>query len=293
MSSLNGMWRFLTGVLISLLGCFGLQAAAFFLFRFGTGKTESNYFSTISRFQGAVAPGAEIAVVGSSITGRFPGREVGNMAVANLGSDGGSPFDGIMLMAEGVVGQPRWLIVESNTLFNGVGYSDTPAVKGAHGTWFHVGGIIPLVGASARPSGMLYARLLARQWNGPGEPYPVLHSPAVVSDPPPSQSVLFTRGEVERLENLLQMLRSLRQSGVRILLANYPAGKAPPRSQACVEAAVARISSELQIPFVDLEAQIPRDSLVFSDSVHLGAASASRVVDTLRAVCRALDEGDH
>ena len=293
MSLLNGTWRLLTGALVSLSGCLGLQAIAFYLLNFGTGKSESNYFSTISRFQGAVAPGAEIAVAGSSIAGRFPGREVGNTAVANLGSDGGSPLDGIMLMSEGVVGRPRWLVVETNTLFNGVGYPDTPAVKGAHGTWFDVGGRIPLVGASARPSAMLYARLLARQWNGPGEPFPLSQSPGMVAAPPPSQSFEFTRGEAERLENLLQMLHSLRQSGVRILLVNYPAGKAPPRSQACVKAAVARISSELQVPFLDLEAQIPRDSLVFSDSVHLGADSASRVVDTLRAVCRALDQGEN
>ena len=286
MNQPNSTMRLLTGIAVAMIFCFCIQGVAYFFLHWGTGKTESNYFSTISRFQGAVAPGAEIAVAGSSITGRLPGREVGNTLVANLGSDGGSPQDGILLMTEGFLARPEWLVVETNTLFNGVGYGDTPAVGGARDPWFAIGGRFPLLGASARPSGMLYARLLSRSWKGPGEPFPLGKSPEIVNE---VRSFDFTPKERERLEALVRKMGELRRSGVKILLAKYPAGEMKPRDQERMDATIARISSELRLPYIDLAGQIPRDSLEFTDSVHLGPASASRLLDTLLAVCRDLD----
>ena len=288
MSTSNKSLRFGIGVLASLLGCFGLQAIAFFGLRLGTGKTESNYFSTLSRFQGACAPGAEIAVSGSSITGRLPGREAGNQAVANLGSDGGSPYDGLKLIDEGVVSPPRWLVLETNTLFNGVGYAEMPAVKGARGLWFTIGGRVPLVGAAARPSGMLYARLLSRSWNGRGEPFPLQQSPRIMGPTDPT-AFEFSPVEKERLHGLSQMLSKIRKSGGRILLVNYPAGAMKAREIERMNAAIAIISNEAQAPYLDLSSAIPRESLVFTDSVHLGPASASRILDTIRAACLSLE----
>lgn len=282
----NSTMRLLTGIAIAMILCFCIQGVAYVLLHWGTGKTESNYFSTISRFQGAVAPGAEIAVAGSSITGRLPGREAGNVVVANLGSDGGSPLDGMSLMTEGIVSRPEWLVVETNTLFNGAGYAEMPAVTGARDPWFAVGGHLPLLGASARPSGMIYARILARSWKGPGEPFPLGKSPDIVND---ARSFDFTPTEQERLEVLVRKLAELRRSGVKILLAKYPAGEMKPRDQERMVATIARISSELRLPYIDLAEQIPRDSLEFTDSVHLGPTSASRLLDTLLAVCRDID----
>lgn len=288
MSTSNKSLRFGLGVLASLIGCFGLQAIAFFGFHLGTGKTESNYFSTLSRFQGACAPGAEIAVSGSSITGRLPGREAGNQTVANLGSDGGSPYDGLKLIAEGVVSPPRWLVLETNTLFNGAGYAEMPAVKGARGHWFAIGGHVPLVGAAARPSGMLYARLLSRGWNGRGEPFALAHGPRIMGPAGP-HTFEFSTVEKERLAGLNQMLSKIRTSGVRILLVNYPAGAMKAREIERMNAAIAIISNDAQAPYLDLGSAIPRESLSFTDSVHLGPASASRILDTIEAVCLSLE----
>lgn len=284
----NGLLKFLTGSIAAALGCFALQAFAYFVLHGGAGKTESNYFSTLGRFQGSCAPGAEIACSGSSISGRLPGRESGNRSVANLGSDGGSPYDGLKLIAEGVVSPPKWLVLETNTLFNGIGYPEVPAVKSARGFWFAFGGRLPLLGAAARPSGMLYARLLRRNWNGDTEPFELKVRPQLVQSRDPVKFD-FTSEEMERVKSLEAALSTVRNSGVRILLARYPAGEMKPREIERMNATIALLSAAVDAPYLDLEAAIPRESLVFTDPVHLGPASAARVLETLRAACRSLE----
>jgi hypothetical protein len=279
--------KWLGGVLAGLLLCFGLQALLYHGLHLGTGKTESNYFSTMSRFQAACPPGADLAVAGSSISGRLPGREAGNPKVSNLGSDGGSPIDGMKLVQEGLVGRPEWLVVETNTLFNGAGYAEKPAVIGARGIWFAAGGRFPLIAAGARPSGMFYGLLLNRKWRGSGEPFVITKLPADVDASPPAFEYLEV--ESQRLKELVGRLRYIRNSGVKVLLVNLPAGQLSPRDQQRMEAAVATISTELKLPYLDLAGQIPRESLVFTDSVHLGPSSAARVLDTLQSACRKLD----
>ncbi len=279
--------RFTLALLLSLAGCFGFQALAFYGFNLATGKTESNYYSTLSRFQGAIAPGAEIALSGSSISGRLPGREFGNPEVANLGSDGGSPLDGLTLLSEGVVGRPKWLVVEINTVFNSLGFAETPAVEGSRGPGFKIGGKVPLLGASSRPTGMLYGYLLGRRWKGVAEPFALKEVPSPLPPPPLAEAQLSVL-QKERIRLLIEGILKARRNGVRVLLARYPAGPMKQRQIDEIQTVAARIHEVTDAPFLDLESQIPRTQLTFTDSVHLGPESAARILATLRAVCNEL-----
>jgi hypothetical protein len=219
--------KLLVGIMVSVSICFSVQAYVYFVHDSGTGKSESNYYSTLSRFQAAATPPAEIAMAGSSISGRLPGRESGNHGIANLGSDGGSGLDGMRLMAMGEIDSPQWLVIEANTLYVGAGYGDALIIKGAQGSWFDVGARLPLLGASARPSGMLYAKLLRRPKVLKGEAFTVTRNQVdpTVSDPWKD----FTEVEKKRFDDYVATIEQLQKRGVKILIATYPAGLRPER----------------------------------------------------------------
>lgn len=280
-------WHFFGYMVSALAACFLLQGFAFYLGKWGTGKCESNYFSTMSRFQSAAQMSAEVCVAGSSISGRLPGREAGNPNVANLGSDGGSPLDGITLLAEGVIPRPEWLVVEMNTLYNGVGYAEPNSVKGARSPWFQVGARFPLLGASARPTGMLYARLLSRDWRSEAQAFEV--NGVVLRKNPEHQAIYeFTEDENHRLNEVKDKLSAMQGQGVGVLLLTMPAGELLESHRRRMETSIEILSSSLQVKHLDLEKQIPRASLHFTDSIHMGPDSAARVLATIQQECRKL-----
>jgi hypothetical protein len=254
---------------------FGLDA--------GTGKGESNYFSTLSRFQAAAAPAAEIAFAGSSITGRIPGREAGNQNIANLGSDGGPALDGIRMLVQGRIARPQWLVIEANTLYGGVGFGDSLITRNAQGPWFDVGASMPLLGASARPSAMMYAFLLQRAKVKSGEAFTVKSQAVASIDLKIIEKFSFE--EIKRFSAYRDSLILLRQQGVKLLFVNYPAGTMKEKEKTLMNRTVALLSNQLAIPYLDLAEQIPREELQFTDSVHLGPHSAARVMSTIEAFC--------
>lgn len=290
-TTLRPTQRFLAGIVVAMIVCFGIQGLAFYKFDAAALKAESNYYSSLGRIQRARAPSACIALIGSSITGRMPGREAGNLDVANLGADGGSPLDGMELLQERIVAQPGWVVVEVNTLFNQIGFKRVPVVAGAKGLWFRIGAEAPLLGASARPSGMLYSKLLNRGRYSMANPFPVPDLPRRFTGPeaPPAG---FSEPEAERLEILVRGLKELQSRRVRLLLVNYPASIMSERESGLMMAAVSRFGRETGACFLDLSKDIPRDQLVFTDPVHLGPESAARVLETIRQTCASLDGAD-
>jgi hypothetical protein len=279
MKESDSLKKLLVGIAATLIICFCVQAYVFFAHDGGTGKSESNYFSTLSRFQAAATPPAKIALAGSSITGRLPGREAGNQDIANLGSDGGSALDGMRLMAKGEIDATQWLVIEANTLFVGAGYGDTLIIKGAQGPWFDVGARQPLLGASARPSGMLYAQLLRRPKVLTGEAFTVIPDKIVPNDSDSFKQ--FTVAEKKRFDDYLANIEQLQQRGVKILIATYPASVRKERETILMKATIAELARRFPVICIDLEKQIPRQSLAFTDSVHLGPQSAAQVLSTI------------
>lgn len=272
-------------VIVSISLCALLQGLAYYQWNCGTGKSESNYFSTFGRFQAAARGRNEICVVGSSISGRLPGREVGNEQVGNLGSDGGSPFDGISLLAEGVIPIPKFLVVEMNTLYNSLEIPESSTVKGSRGIWFKTGTRFPLLSASARPTAMVYAKLLNRDRIINAPIFAQVDSPTTYANDY-KLDFTFTQVERDRLEQTLQKLTFLKQKGCHIILITMPAGVIQERDRQRMEASIYLYSQELQLPHLDLEKKIPRHLLHFTDSVHLGPESAERILATIRHFCK-------
>jgi hypothetical protein len=264
--------------------CFSLQAFFRYALDMRTGKSESNYFSTMSRFQSGASPAAEIALAGSSITGRLPGRESGNQEIANLGSDGGPALDGIRLIVMGQIDAPKWLVIEANTLYGGVGFGETLIVKGAQGLWFDVGARLPLLGAAARPSGMLYAKMLRRENVLRGEAFDVKLNTLATEQVDLLKD--FTHEEKKRFDEYVSALTELEKRGVNFLIVTYPAGLMREREVFLMKNTIAELSKRFPISYLDLASQIPAEELQFTDTVHLNPESAARVLQTIRYICK-------
>jgi hypothetical protein len=223
-------------------------------------------------------------LAGSSITGRLPGRESGNQEIANLGSDGGPALDGIRLIAMDHIDTPKWLVIEANTLYGGVGYGETLIVKGAQGPWFAVGSRLPVLGASARPSGMLYAKILARPKVLLGEAFDVNASMPIAGQV--DQFNALTHDEKQRFDQYVSALTVLHQRGTKFLIVTYPAGVMREREVFLMQNTIAELAKRFPISYLDLASQIPREELQFTDSVHLSPESAARVLQTIRYFCK-------
>lgn len=276
--------RFLIHLLFSVSILFGIQAYFFYVKDAGTGKTESNYYSTFSRFQAGAKPAATIALAGSSITGRLPGREVGNQDIANLGSDGGSAMDGLRLIAEGRIDAPSWLVIEANTLYRAVCVGETLIYQGAQSPWFVVGAKLPLLGASARPTGMLYAAILRRPKVLAAEGFKVSANDIVPSAE--DSFGKFTEGEKMTYKSYVSQLQKLQNQGVKMIVASYPAGEMTEREKFLMDVTLCELSKSVKFVYLDLRNQIPRQELQFTDPIHLGPESAARVLQTIRNFCQ-------
>lgn len=286
-SRLSVASRFSIGLCIALVCCFGLQALCYYVLDWKTGKGESNYFSTLGRFQAAAHPAAEIAFAGSSITGRLPGREAGNHRIANLGSDGGPALDGLRLINMGRIESPQWLIVEANTLYGGLSSADSLIINGARGTWFTVGSQIPMLGAMARPSAMLYAFLLRRPSVNREQAFPVTIDE--VPEASESHPFVMSIAEKKRLDDYVRELETLTQRGTKLMIINFPAGVKKERDDWLMRVSISELAKRIAFDYVDLERQIPAHELQFTDSVHLAPSSAARIVATVESIIQSTD----
>ncbi|BCU76920.1 hypothetical protein [Luteolibacter sp. LG18] len=266
-----------TGVVAGLVLCFALQGLVAFGLGWKATKTESNYFSSLIRFQAAASGPAELTVVGSSITGRLPGREMGNPDVANLGTDGGSSADGLRLLCDGRMRTGKWVILETNTFLRVVLDPPSTMLDSVGGAAFRAGAGVPALGYSARPTGMLYGKLLNRKAGG-GEVqvFPLAADAAPVAEAPVAGQ------EATRYAGLVDMIGQLQAKGCRVLLVEYPSEPMAPEVRAMTDRGVAYVTARTRVPFLDLARQIPRDRLTFTDTVHLSPGSARDVLESLR-----------
>jgi hypothetical protein len=281
--SLN-LIKFIFGIIFVMALCFFVQSYLFFNCNAAAGKGESNYFSTLSRMQFSAVEPAQITLVGSSITGRLPGREAGNVDIANLGSDGGSSLDGLRLISMQKIPTTKWVVIEANTLFVGVGYKDPPIIKGAQGFWFETGVCLPLLGASARPSSMLYARLQGRKKLINGDSF--LVTPSNISLLEDDFSKNFTKDEKKRFLDYVEIIDKLIKLDVKVIIAHYPSASRSERESYLIRKTVDKLTKRFHVIYVDLEKQIPGASLKFSDSVHLSSESAARILNTIKVFCQ-------
>jgi hypothetical protein len=64
-----------------------------------------------------------------------------------------------------------------------------------------------------------------------------------------------------------------------------PAGEMKERERRLMARSISQIQQEHSIRYLDVDAQIPRDQLVFTDGVHMAPESAAKVLSSIVHFC--------
>lgn len=265
-------------LVLSLAACFGAQTFALRWTGGRTTKSESNFFSSVARLQSGIRGTPEVLLLGSSITGRFPDRNRGVEGVGNLGCDGGSAVEILRAMDRGTVPRAARIIIEGNTLFRAIGAGETELAAALEKRWFRTGVELPNLSAAGRPSSMAYTLLMERKLGSVdaalARPFAVATRPAVVGGEAPS----FSKDEEVLLEELTGILKRLSAAGSRILIVILPPGATPGTPHLMLPE---ELSRRCGLPFWNLAAALPPDSIRLTDGVHMDPASAASTLRTL------------
>ncbi|MEO8617622.1 MAG: hypothetical protein ABI600_21010, partial [Luteolibacter sp.] len=200
--------------------------------------------------------------------------------VANLGCDGGSAMVTLRAMDQGVLPAAPVLIIEANTLayeLEGRGKEIGAAI---HSDWFRVGSNFPNLGATARPTAFGYSWLMARQsetrLSSGNATLPIHSKPhAIGSEMAPS----LDDKSAALVDEMTGILSRLKSRGSRIFLIMLPGD---PKDFPRKEIAVA-LACKSGVPWWDLTDGLPAGEVEFTDGLHMDAASAQKVMNTLQA----------
>jgi len=269
---------------LTLTLCFAAQALALRASGGRFAKSESNFFSSISRIQAGIRGEPEIMILGSSITGRLPDRAQGFAGVANMGCDGGSAADTIRAIDEGLLPAAPVIIVEANALqvaFQG----DSEIARTMRKPWFRIGTMIPALSAYARPAACLYSPLLARRTGDFGTPDgDDLGDGSSPTRAPDSWKALEVSGRERDISNELAVrIANLRSRGSRVVVVWLPPGR---DDDAPLPAWIRHMTATSGAEWWDLAQQALPERIALTDHVHMDAPSASR---TLRSMLRGLE----
>lgn len=269
----------------ALAACLALQSLALNLVGGRTTKSESNFFSSIARIQTGVAkPVAEVFLLGSSLTGRFPSRSAEFPDVANLGCDGENAAVVMRGIDQGILPLPPVLVIEGNTLYRELNPNGSVVAGIIDSLWFNVGRKVPNLGATARPSAFAYSILLERKVgradDGERAPLPVDSKPVI---PSASDMSPLPQDAANLVAELSQVIKRFQSKGTRILIVQLPPGSTP-------ESMYTRIPHELShvsgAPLLDLTKDLPPGTITYTDGVHMAPASAAAA---LRSILAALE----
>ena len=236
-------------------------------------KSHSSYYSSKGRIFAANESKNRIDTVflGSSITGRIPGVESGNAGWANLGIDASSAREGLELMLKGLLPPAEYVVVEMDRVFADqmFVYKNPEHDLRQNGSW------CPLFNPLFRASTLLYTELRNEHFNVQNtEGWALLPMPPVISP-------LETKWS-EKDAALLQQLKAVQEKfGSRLVLVLFPVKSRI--SPAAMRWKVARFAKELNVPWLDFNAQIPpEEEIRFSDAVHMQSNFAMRAAATIR-----------
>jgi hypothetical protein len=269
------MPRYLIGFVVILAACLGLQSI---LLRASGGKTlksESNYFSSIARIQTETQGSPRIMLLGSSMTGRLGDRAQRVDGVGNLGCDGGSAVITLRAMDRGQLPTAPLLIIEANSLafeLHGQGKEIGQAIDSQ---WFEIGIRTPNLGATARPTAFAYSWLMAHTAGGApnaaNDDLPLESKPEILDS---GFQPALTPQAAALVSEVAGIFDRLRKKGSGILVVMLPPGV---KDDSLAKA----IAAKSGVRWWDLNAGLPKDTVGFSDGLHLDAPSAQKVMLTL------------
>jgi hypothetical protein len=275
--------RYLLFLSLTLAVCFGFQTYALNAVGGRTTKSESNFFSSIARIQTGVGDNPRIMLLGSSMTGRFPDRSSGFDGVSSLGCDGSSAVDTLRAMDRGELPYAPILVIEGNTFYRAVGSNKSEIAQAIASPWFEIGINTPQLSASARPAAFAYSRLLAAKIGrseGPdGRLLPVSTKALVCTE---TQHLAKNEGHL--ICEMEAIFMRLQNKGVKLMIVILPPGKSKDTPNVRLPA---EISRRTKVPLLDLTDSLPKDSVRFTDGVHMDPQSADAA---LRTILKALGE---
>jgi hypothetical protein len=270
--------RYFVLLTLTLAACFGVQTLALHSVGGKTNKSESNFFSSVARIQSGILGNPEIMLLGSSMTGRLPDRNQGFAGVTNLGCDGASAAETLRAMDQGKLPVAPVLIIEGNTLYRASSGTPSEIARAIDSPWFQVGGRIPNLSATARPTAFFYSRLLARKIGQGGKdsalPIQPTRFPEKLSGPLPP----LNESESRLIDELTAVIKRLEKRGSQILITVLPPGNSADSPHVRLPAALAIRTG---LPFWNLAASFPSGQIHFTDGVHMDPSSAAAVMNTL------------
>ncbi len=274
------MIRYAIGFLAVFSACLAVQTVALRLSGGKTLKSESNYFSSIARIQTETQGKPDVMLLGSSLTGRLGDRARKVEGVANLGCDGGSAMVTLRAMDQGILPAAPVLVIEANTLAYELEHRGKEIGAAIQSDWFKVGMKTPNLGATARPAAFAYSWLMARKLEGgtaaENEGLPAASKPRVLES---STSPVLEGEALALVDEMAGILGRLKQQGSKILLIVLPG---VPKDLPRKDIAVA-LACKSGVLWWDLTEGLPEGAVDFSDGLHLDAASAQKVMNTLQA----------
>ncbi|MBB5353632.1 hypothetical protein HNR46_003893 [Haloferula luteola] len=272
------MIRYLMGFFAVLGLCLAIQTAGLQAVGGKTAKSESNYFSSLARLQGASRADPQVLLLGSSLTGRMADRAAAVPGIVNLGCDGGSAAVTLRALDQGLLSPAPVIAIEANTLAYDLDGRGSQMSQALEGEWFHVGERIPVLGATARPTAFAYSWLMKWKDGDPvavGEALPTSSRPGVFHSAPSGE---LSSGEENLVAELAGIIGRLQQGGRRVVLVLLPPGEIEGTPEWRVAHALAERSGA---EWWDLNDGLARNQLGFTDGRHMDATSAAMTMASL------------
>ncbi len=264
---------------IVLSACFGAQTLALRNSGGKTVKSESNYFSSIARLQTETRDYPRVMLLGSSMTARLADRAGRVRGVANLGCDGGSAVVTLRAMDRGLLPVAPVLVIEANSLAFELEGRGKEISKAIDSDWFRLGSDFPNISATARPTAFGYSWLMARKsTSGPVSPdcLPLSSKPSVLD---PSGEPRLDAEASRLVDELVGILQRMKAKGGHVFIVMLPPGAGNADS---VQSKLPRaLACRSGVSWWDLNDGLPPGEVGFTDGLHLDAASAQKVLNTL------------
>jgi hypothetical protein len=277
--------RYALTITLTLTACFGIQTLALHHVGGRTTKSESNFFSSIARIQNGLNSPSQIALLGSSRTGRLPDKislKTQFPNVSNFGCDGATAAILLRAIDRGQIPPAETIIIEGNTLVHDLDGKGQDVEKFLVSPWFKIGVVCRLLRADARPSAIAYSYLLNKKIGGFSDD----DGTAALLLPAQAKVVAATPDlptEVKRaVAKMAAIINRLKYQNVRIMLVILP----PPTASESMNMSIPRaLSHAANIPMLDLAKDLPPGSVRYTDGVHMAPASAAAA---LRSILNAI-----
>lgn len=257
--------------------CFGLQSAALKMSGGRTIKSESNYFSSIARIQTGVRTKPDVYLLGSSRIARLPTGATEGKIIGNLGCDGGSAVISLRAIDQGALPSAPIIVIEGNTLLHDLEGRGKEVGEALRSPWFQLEKVFPSIGATSRPSAIVYSRLWASRIGTPnsshrlGPPLPVALLHPTREIPLPDDSKIL----VKELEGILTRLSN---EGTRILIVMLPPASPSGSPNWTIPMELARVSD---LPVLDLTQNLLPGDVTYTDGIHMAPESATAALDAI------------